>query len=108
LLLFIVGATATANRPDTAPTGIVNVIELSLQEFTVTGASFSVTMLLPCVAPNPEPEIVAWLPIAPPSGRTLEIAGAGLEGVLIETLSKVAVAKVEVEVLLTASPIYTF
>jgi hypothetical protein len=61
----MLGATETANRPDTAPAGIVNVIELSLHELTVTGASFNVTMLLPCVAPNPEPEITAWLPTTP-------------------------------------------
>jgi hypothetical protein len=38
---------------------------VSLQELIVTGTAFSVTMLSPCVAPNPRPEIATWLPATP-------------------------------------------
>jgi|SRR6185437_14687182 len=103
----MVGATATVKYPDTAPVGTVNVIEVSLQELIVTGTSFSTTRLLPWVAPNPEPETVDWLPMNPPSGITLLIEGAGLDAVLMDTLSNVAVVKLDVDPLVTPNPMYT-
>jgi hypothetical protein len=57
LLLFIPGATETIKGPEVAPAGMVMLIELLLQELMVTGAPFSVTMLLPCAAPNAVPDI---------------------------------------------------
>jgi hypothetical protein len=47
LLLFMLGATETANGPVVAPVGIVMLIELLLHELTVTAAAFSTTKLLP-------------------------------------------------------------
>ena len=57
LLLFMLGATETTKGPEVAPAGMVMVMELLLQELMVTAAPFSVTMLLPCPAANPVPEI---------------------------------------------------
>jgi hypothetical protein len=112
LLSFMLGATETTKGPgpEVAPNGIVIVIDvpLALQESIVTGAPFSVTMLPPCDAPNPVPEITAWLPTNPMAGETLVMTGAGTAGELIDTLSNVAVARVELLSLLTASPMYTF
>ena len=59
LLSSMPGPTETTKGPEVAPDGIVMVIEVGLQELTVTRAPLSVTMLLPCDAPNPEPEITA-------------------------------------------------
>ena len=47
LLVFMPGATVTTNDPVVAPAGIVMVMELALQLLIVTGAPFSVTVLLP-------------------------------------------------------------
>jgi hypothetical protein len=57
LLSFMLGATDTTSGPDVAPDGIVIVMEVLLQEFTVTGASFKRTTLLLCEAPKTDPEI---------------------------------------------------
>src|ERR1700738_4285773 len=57
LLLFMLGATETSKGPDVAPPGIVIVMEVSFHELTVAIPPFSRTTLLPCEAPNPEPEI---------------------------------------------------
>ena len=57
LLLFMLGATETAKGPEVAPSGIVMVMEMSLQELIVTSTPFSSTTLLPCNAPNPVPVI---------------------------------------------------
>ena len=47
LLLFMLGATATASGPDVAPVGMVMVIDVLLQALTVTGTPFNRTTLLP-------------------------------------------------------------
>jgi hypothetical protein len=57
LLLFMLGATNTANGPEVAPDAIVAVIDVALQESIVIDIPFSSTMLLPCVSPKPVPEI---------------------------------------------------
>jgi hypothetical protein len=57
LLLFMLGATKTASGPVVAPVGIVTVTDVAPQEFTVGSAPFRVTMLLPCEAPKPVPDI---------------------------------------------------
>jgi hypothetical protein len=85
LLAFMPGATNTANGPELAPAGIVMVIDVALQALIVTNAPFNKTTLLPCEAPNPEPEITTWLPIDPLVAERLVMIGAGAEGVLIET-----------------------
>jgi hypothetical protein len=57
LLLFMLGATDTASGPEVAPDAIVMVMDAALQELMLIGAPFSSTTLLPCVAPNPLPDI---------------------------------------------------
>ena len=108
LLSFMLGATETTSGPEVAPDGIAMLMDVLLQELIVTGRSFSITALPPCEAPNPVPEITTELPIDPVVAETLVITGAGAEGVLSDTLSKAAVARVEVVPLVTAMPTYTF
>ena len=57
LLLFMVGATETKSGPDVAPTGIVVMTDVLLQELTVIGELFSNTKLAPCEVPKPVPVI---------------------------------------------------
>lgn len=59
-----------------APVGIVIVIVVSLQEFTITGTPLSVTRLPPCTAPKPEPERTICWPIEPVVAEALPITGA--------------------------------
>jgi len=104
----MLGAIDTSNGPDVAPTGIVMLIDVPLQVFTVTPAPFSNTALPPCNAPNPVPVITTWLPMDPVVAETAVITGAGTAAELTDTLSNVALAKADVVRLLTASPTYTF
>ena len=104
LLSFMLGATETTSDPEVAPDGIVMVMDVSLQELIVTGAAFSVTSLPPWETPKLEPVMTTWLPIDPVVAETLVITGAGAEGVLSDTLSKVAVARAELLPLVTAKP----
>jgi len=48
-----------------------------LQELMVTWPPFSVTTLPLCVAPNPVPEMVTWLPTDPVVAERLVMTGAG-------------------------------
>jgi hypothetical protein len=105
LLLFILGAAETTNEPDVAPEGTVMVIEFALQLFTVTGAPFSVTVLLPCEDPKAEPDISTCVPTGPSVGEMPLMKGAGLVVVLTDTLSKVALAKLVFTSLLSPIPI---
>jgi len=108
LLQFIVGATHTSNGPVDAPVGTLMLIDVALQLFTVAALAFSKTTLPPLCAPNPEPDITTCVPMPPDVGDILVIDGAGAVGVLIETLSKEAVATAELLLALTANPMYTF
>src|ERR1700683_4964213 len=91
LLLTMPGPTSTLKSPELAPAGIVMVIDVALHELTVTDISLSSTRLLPCEAPNPEPEITTWLPAVPVVADRLVITGTEFVGVLIDTLSNEAV-----------------
>jgi len=104
----MLGAIDTSNGPDVAPTGIVMLIDVPLQVFTVTAPPFSNTALPLCWAPNPVPVITTWLPIDPVVAETAVITGAGAAVELSDTLSNVALANADVVRLLTASPTYTF
>jgi hypothetical protein len=104
LLLFMLGATETARGPEVAPDGIVAVMDVPVQELIVIGVPFNSTTLLPCGAPNPVPEITTWLPIDPVVAETLVITGAGDAVELTDTLSKVAVPRLEVLPVLTPRP----
>src|SRR5208282_4816872 len=108
LLQFMLGATETDSGPEVAPAGIVIVIEVAPQVSIVASIPFSVTMLLPCEAPNPVPEITTWLPTGPAVADRLVITGAGAGAEFTDTLSNVAVASAELFPLVTASPMYTF
>jgi len=104
----MLGAIDASNDPVVAPTGIVMLIDVPLQVFTVTPAPFSNTALPLCWAPNPVPVITTWLPIDPVVAETAVITGAGAAAELSDTLSNVALAKADVVRLLTANPTYTF
>jgi len=108
LLAFMLGATETSKGPETAPEGIVMLMDVLLQVLMVTAAPFSVTVLPPCEAPKPLPEITACAPITPVLGATPLITGAGAAAELIDTLSNVPVATLDVLPLLTPKPMYTF
>jgi len=103
----MLGATETVSGPDVAPDGIVMLIEESLHEPTGTGEPLNMTSLLPCDPPKPEPEMVTGLPVDPVVAETDKMLGPGVEVVLIDTLSNVAVANAELSKLATANPIYT-
>ena len=104
----MVGATRTARGPDVAPVGIVAVTDVTLQAVTGATSPFSITALLPCVAPNPDPEMTTELPTGPPVVDSAVMAGVGALGVLTDTLSNVAVARAELFELFTTNPMYTF
>src|SRR5216683_7647856 len=108
LLSFMLGAMEASKDPEVAPAGIVMLIDVPLQVFTVTAPPFSNIALPLCWAPNPVPVITTWLPIDPVVAETAVITGAGATVELTDMLSNVAVAKAEVVRLLTASPTYTF
>ena len=99
-----VGATETTNGPEVAPEGMVILIDVLLQELTITGTSFRVTTLPPCAAPKLTPLITTVLPIVPVVPETLLIAGAGGPKELMETLSMVAVASEGLLLLVMAKP----
>ena len=67
-------------------------MEVLLQELIVIGASFNVTTLPASEAPKPVPEMTTWLPTEPVVAERPVMTGAGMEDVLIDTPSKVAVA----------------
>src|SRR5260370_17001364 len=100
----MVGAEEVSKGTEAAPKGMVMFMDVVLQELLLTGAPFSSTTLAPCEAPNPVPEITTGLPTGPLVAETLVMAGAGAEGVLSDTLSKVAVASAELLPLFTAKP----
>jgi len=101
LLVFILGPTETAKYPVIAPDAIVIVIDVSLHEFTVIGASLSRTTLLACELPKCKPLITTWLPIEPVVAETPVMTGAGADAELTDTLSKRAVVLFSV----TAKPV---
>jgi len=54
LLLFMLGATNTANGPEVAPAGIVMLIDVALHELMLTGMPFNITppVALRCCKPG--------------------------------------------------------
>jgi hypothetical protein len=84
------------------------VTEVALQAVTGATTPFSITALLPCVAPNPDPEITTEVPTGPPVVDSAVMAGVAALGVFTDTLSNVAVARAELLELFATNPIYTF
>src|SRR6266702_6002875 len=103
--------TVTMTGPVVAPSGTVATICVSLQVLIAAVAPLKLavlTGLLPCVAPNPDPLIVTVAPGAPVVGDTPVVCGFASDppGVT-ETLSNVAVVRVDGFSLLTPNPTYT-
>lgn len=93
----------TLMKPVVAVDGTSATIWVLLQLVTVVAAApLNRTELVPCDAPKYEPEIVTGTPIPPPDGE-IPVISAEVPGT-IETLSKVAVARAEVVLLVTAKP----
>lgn len=74
--LLAVPETVTTTFPVVAPVGTVAVILVVLQLVIVAVVPLNLTVLLPCVEPNPEPATVTDAPIAPDVGERLVIEGA--------------------------------
>jgi hypothetical protein len=108
LLSFMLGATETTIGPDVAPEGMVITMAVALHELTVTVTSLSKTTLLPCTAPKPEPKIATWPPTDPVVAERFVITGADEAAEPMDTLSNVAVSRVEPPALATTNPTYTF
>ena len=89
----MLGATETTTKPEVAPVGTVNTIDVLLHWLIVTGVPFSRTRLEPCTLPRFDPVTDTCSPTAPVVDERDVMAGAGAPVELIETLSKVAVSK---------------
>jgi hypothetical protein len=64
--LLVTPVTVTTTLPVVAENGTLARIVPSLHEFTVAAiVPLNVTLLLPCVAPKPDPEIVTTVPVVP-------------------------------------------
>jgi hypothetical protein len=69
--------TVKVTEPDTAPVGMVAVINPS-DHVTMDRLRLpNFKVLAPCVEPNPLPVICTWVPIAPPLGDIAEMTGLG-------------------------------
>ena len=68
--------TVTTTGPVVVPAGTVATIWVSLQPETEAVTPLNVTMLVPCVAPKLEPEIVTEVPTNPDVGEIVLITGA--------------------------------
>ena len=87
----MLGARDTSRYPEVAPDGIVMMIEVLLQELTVTGTLFKVTKLLPSEEPNAEPVTTTWLPTGPVVAERPVMTGEWIVVLFTETESNVAV-----------------
>ena len=100
--------TVTVTFPVVALFGTIATICVVLQlVIEVACAPLKLTVLVPWVAPKLEPVIVTDVPTPPRVGD--KPVTKGVDPMVTDTLSNVAVARTEGEVLpLTASPMYTF
>ena len=104
LLSFMLGASETTREPDVPPAGIVIVIEESAQELTAAAESLRKTWLPPWDAPKPEPLRMTCAPTGPVVAEAVVIMGEVAPPDVRETLSNVAVPRLEVECYYTANP----
>jgi len=81
--------TVTTMLPVVAPLGTGAVILLALQILGVATTPLKVTVLVPCVAPNPVPVMVTEVPTRPEVGDTLVKAGAD-DGVTLNVTALLA------------------
>src|SRR5439155_6601003 len=72
--------TVTTTLPVPAPTGTGTLMLPSLQLVGVPATPLNVTVLLPCVAPNPAPTIATTVPARPNAGESVEILGPTTNG----------------------------
>jgi len=70
--------TTTGPAPVGVPAGTVVPMLVLLQLLGVAVVPLNVTVLLPCVAPKLDPEIVTWVPMAPEFGESSVMLGDGL------------------------------
>ena len=61
--------TVTEKGPETEPEGTLETMLVLLQDATGTVVPESATVLVPCVAPKPVPEMVTNVPILPEAGE---------------------------------------
>lgn len=72
--------TTTGTAPNATPLGTVATMLVLLQAVAVAEMPPKVTVLVPCVAPNPVPAIVTDVPIGPDAGVRLVMDGATAGG----------------------------
>jgi hypothetical protein len=95
----------TTTFPVMAPLGTGATILVSLQLAGVAVDPLKVMVLAPWAEPKFDPVMVTEVPTGPDAGDRLVITGDdGPEGVVTETLSNVAVERLELSSLLTAKP----
>jgi hypothetical protein len=78
-------STVTTTLPEVAPAGTGTTILVADQLVGVAASPLKVTVLAPCVAPNPLPAIVTGVPAEPTEGVRLVRVGAGPAGTVTET-----------------------
>ena len=107
-LLLVAPPTVTVTGPLVAVEGTVTLMLVLLHEVTVGVIPLKLTWLLLWLVPKSVPLIITEPPRGAAGGARLEITGTMKVAVgLTATLSKVAVTKDEVVLLVTARPIYT-
>ena len=94
---MLTGPVPPAMLPGTTAT-ICELLQLVMDD---GGVPFNATVLLPCVSPNTDPAIVTDEPGVATDGDTLTTKGATPVN---DTLSNVAVARLELLPLVTANP----
>jgi hypothetical protein len=100
--------TKTTTFPVVAPDGTGTTMLVEPQLVGVAVVPLKVTVLDPCVDPKFDPAIMTTLPTAPEDGDTLVITGVDDDPEPMDTLSNVAVSRVEPPALATTNPTYTF
>jgi hypothetical protein len=82
--------TVTTTLPVVAPLGTGTTMDVALQLVGVAVVPLNFTVLLPCVAPKPLPEMVTEEPMIPEAGDKLEMVGVTVKGTpLLGTLATV-------------------
>jgi len=80
LVLLALPLTVTTTLPDVAPAGTWTCKLVPLHETQVTGVPLNVTVLEPCDAPKPLPNMATNVPTGPDCGVISCITGAAFAG----------------------------